>query len=264
MSLFSGTAGFYRQYRPGIPDAVAEILDAAAPEGRPRRLLDVGTGTGLVVEALLGRFDDIIANDSDGEMLAIAESALRPQLPVGTSLVLVQSTAEDFRPQAGWQADLVTICRAFHWLDQRTVLGLLDAQVQPRGAVAIFGDSSLWAATSPWKTAVRSVIQRYLGEERRAGSGTFAEHNRPYDEIMRESPFDRVEEFRVPVTRTWSTESILGYLYSTSFAAPQLFGDRLHQFEADTREALSEFSNDDTFIEDNEWVIRIGKRSHKQ
>jgi hypothetical protein len=30
-SLFSGTAKFYRQCRPGIPPEVADVLDAAAP-----------------------------------------------------------------------------------------------------------------------------------------------------------------------------------------------------------------------------------------
>ncbi|WP_405009577.1 class I SAM-dependent methyltransferase [Kitasatospora sp. NBC_01539] len=261
MSLFTGTVGYYRQYRPGIPEEVAAVLDQAAPTGSPRRLLDVGTGTGLVAEALLGRFDEIIAIDNDAEMLAAAESALRPALPDGTSLALVESTAEDFTPPAGWRADLVTICRAFHWLDQATVLALLDDQVAPGGAVAIFGDNSFWAAESPWKQSVRSVVQDFLGEERRAGNSTFKHHNRPYSEIMEESPFNHVEEVRVPVQRTWTTEGILGYLYSTSFAAPHLFGDRLAEFESAVKAVLAEHTNDDTFPEDNEFLIRIGRRS---
>src|SRR5262249_35816344 len=53
MNTFAGTIDYYRKYRPGIPEQVADILDRAAPAQRPRRLLDVGTGTGLVVEALL-------------------------------------------------------------------------------------------------------------------------------------------------------------------------------------------------------------------
>jgi len=263
MNLFSGTVGFYRQYRPGIPASVADILDAAVHRSSPRRLLDVGTGTGLVVEALLGRFGDIIAIDNDPEMLAAAEAALRPALPEGTSLVLQESTAEEFTPPAGWLADLVTICRAFHWLDQATVLAHLDAQVAPDGAVAIFGDNSFWAATSPWKVAVRSVIQDFLGEQRRAGSGTFNHHNRPYSDIMRESPFSQVEEITVPVQRRWSADSILGYLYSTSFAAPHLFGDRLDEFDRTVRARLAEFSDTDTFPEDNEFLIRIGRRGQR-
>lgn len=259
--MFAGTVGYYRQYRPGIPEEVAVVLDQAAPKGSPRRLLDVGTGTGLVAEALLGRFDDIIAIDNDAEMLAAANSAVRPALPDGTSLTLVESTAEHFTPPAAWRADLVTICRAFHWLDQATVLALLDDQVAPDGAVAIFGDNSFWAADSLWKQSVRAVVQGFLGGERRAGNSTFKHHNRPYIEIMEESPFNQVEEIRVPVRRTWTTEGILGYLYSTSFAAPHLFGDRLADFETAVKAALAEHSSDDTFLEDNEFLIRIGRRS---
>ncbi|MFD0746685.1 class I SAM-dependent methyltransferase [Phytohabitans flavus] len=261
MSTFAGTVEHYRKYRPGIPDQVAQILAAAAPERHPRRLLDVGTGTGLVVEALLSRFDDIIAIDTDAEMLAAAERAVRPAVPAGTRMVLQRRSAEEFTPPEGWRADLVAICRAFHWLDQPSVLARLDDQVAPDGAVAIFGDNSFWTAGSPWKAAMRAVIQDFLGEQRRAGAAVFNHHNRPYSEIMQESTFNQVDELRVPVHRTWSTESILGYLYSTSFAAPHLFGDRLAEFEAAATHVLARFSANDTFGEDNEFLIRIGRRS---
>jgi trans-aconitate methyltransferase len=260
-SMFAGTIEYYRRYRPGIPPAVTDILDHAVAAERPRRLLDVGTGTGLVVEALLGRFDDIIAIDNDANMIAAAEAALRPQLPEQTTLTLTAVEAEAFVPPAGWRAQLVTICRAFHWLDQEAMLARLDAQVATNGAVAVFGDNSFWAAGSPWKAAVRSVIKDFLGDQRRAGEGTFNHHDRPYSDIMAESPFCRVEERRVPVERTWTAESILGYLHSTSFAAPHLFGDRLPAFERAVKTALADFSDDDTFHENNEFLIRIGRRA---
>jgi trans-aconitate methyltransferase len=260
MILFRGTAGFYRQYRPGIPSSVADILDTTVARSSPRRLLDVGTGTGLVVEALLGRFDDIIAIDNDADMIAAAEDALRAALPGDSSLALEVSTTEEFVPRSGWMADLVTICRAFHWLDQVPVLARLDDQVSPKGAVAIFGDNSFWVASSPWKETVRSVIQDFLGVQRRAGSGTFNQHNRPYSDILQESPFSSVEEFTVPVQRSWSADSILGYLYSTTFAAPQLFKNRLDEFDKTVRARLADLSDTDTFTEDNEFLIRVGRR----
>jgi trans-aconitate methyltransferase len=263
MNLFTGTAGYYRRYRPGIPQDVADVLDQAAPRTSPRRLLDVATGTGLVPAALLGRFDDIIAIDNDAEMLAAADSALRPALPCATRLTLTETTAEDFTPPPGWRAELVTICRAFHWLDQPTVLRLLDDQVARGGAVAIFGDSSFWAADTDWKRDVRAVITDFLGVERRAGAGgTFQHHNRPYSDILAESPFSQVQEFRIPVHRTWNSESVLGYLYSTTFAAPHLFADRIPQFEACVKAALDRHSDTDTFPEDSEFLIRIGQRPH--
>ena len=89
----------------------------------------------------------------------------------------------------------------------------------------------------------------------------FNHHDRPYTEIMEKSPFSVVEEFRVPVQRRWSTESILGYLYSTSFAAPHLFGERLGRFERQITTVLGGFSDNDTFSEGNEFLIHIGRRS---
>lgn len=232
MSLFTGTVDYYQLYRPAIPESVAEVLDAATTKGSLRKVLDIGTGTGLVLQALLGRFDDMIGVDNDPDMLAAADEALRIALPEGALLSLVEAAAEDFTTPSGWKADLVTICRAFHWIvDESAFLARLDAHVAPGGTVAIFGDNSFWVASSPWKEAVRALIKDFLGEERRAGSGTFKHHSRPYSGILEESTFSQVEELTVPVEPTWTVDTILGYLYSTTFAAPNLFGDRLTEFE---------------------------------
>ena len=260
MSKFDGTAENYRKYRPGIPAEVADLLVAATPQRSPRRLLDVGTGTGLVVKALINEFDDVVAFDTDTGMLQEAEDCLRPLVRVGSSLMLERGSAETFLPHADWRADLVTICRAFHWLDQEAVLKRLDAQVSVDGVVAIFGDNSFWASSNPWKDLVRDLIKSYLGEERRAGDSVFKHHNRPYSEIMAESPFSVVTEHVVPVERIWTANGILGYLYSTSFATPRLFGDRLAEFDAAARDLLASLSADDRFVEANEFLIRIGKR----
>lgn len=260
MSLFASTVEYYRRYRPGVPPEVATVLLRASPDRRPRRLLDVGTGTGLVVEALIDHFDDIVAIDTDGDMLAAAECALRPLTPEETRLDLQECAAEDLTPPTGWYADLVTICRAFHWIDQASFLERLDHYVAPDGVVAIFGDNSFWTAEPSWSETVRTVVKEFLGEQRRAGKGTFQHHTRPYSEILEESPFSQVEETRVPVRRIWTSDSILGYLYSTSFAAPRLFGERQASFESTLRERLAAHNPDDTFVEDNEFTIRIGRR----
>ena len=59
MDLFAGTAAAYRQFRSGVPDEVAALLAQAAPRRVPRRLLDLGTGTGFVVRALLPHVDEV-------------------------------------------------------------------------------------------------------------------------------------------------------------------------------------------------------------
>jgi hypothetical protein len=61
------------------------------------------------VEALLHRFDDIIAVDNDPHMLSVAKAASHGQFPGGTRVLWQEVTAEAFSPPPGWQADLVTI-----------------------------------------------------------------------------------------------------------------------------------------------------------
>ena len=172
VSLFQGTAAFYQQFRSGVPAEVAAILIDASPDRRPRRLLDVGTGTGFVVEALLESVDDVIGIDPDPDLLAVARGNIRPR--PGQQVAFVGARGEDFAPPIDWTADLVTICRTFHWLDRRLVLDRLDAIVASDGVVAIFGDNSIWADNAGWKSEIKTILAEFLGKDRRAGSGTIA------------------------------------------------------------------------------------------
>jgi SAM-dependent methyltransferase len=261
MNEFSGVADYYSRFRPGIPKDVADLLWAEANrEALATTLLDLGTGTGQVIEVMLPHFRDIIAVDPDAEMLRLAETRLRSLVSADAVLRCFQCKAEDFVPPPGWSASLVTICRAFHWMDQPLVLARLAEYVPPTGAVVVFGDRSFWEANSDWKKAIRSIIQSFLGEQRRAGSGVFSHHDRPYSEIMKESPFHNVDEITIPIWRTWNAESILGYLYSTTFASRSLFGERINEFENAIRNAVSAYSISGDLEEENEFIIRIGRK----
>lgn len=53
---------------------------------------------------------------------------------------------------------------------------------------------------------------------------------------------------------------MIGYLHSTSFAAPHLFGDRLEEFADAIRARLPGFAENGVFVDDNEFGILIGRR----
>ncbi|MGW5688894.1 class I SAM-dependent methyltransferase [Nonomuraea sp. NPDC003754] len=259
MSTFAGTARYYRLYRPGIPVEAVQLLTAEADRVAPaRRLLDLGTGTGQVPAALHQAFTEIDAVEPDDAMIAQADAALRPQFP---EVRLHHQAAEDFAPPyPGWRADLVTICRAFHWMDQPVLLKKLGGYVADTGVVAVMGDGSLWTARSPWTDALRELIQRFLGEQRRAGDQTYAHHDRPYAEVLAESAFSHVREHRIPLTRVWTPEQVIGYLYSTSFAARTLFGDRIEEFEDAATTLLQQFAHDGPLLEDAEFQVVLARR----
>ena len=257
MTLFQGTAEFYRRHRSGVPADVAAVLVDAAPQRRPRSLLDIGTGTGFVVEALLASFEDIIGIDVDPDLLQVALNSVQPLS--GQRLQFVESSAEQFQPADDWRADLVTICRTFHWLDRPAVLARLDRYVAADGLVAIFGDNSIWAANAPWKSEIKTVLAEFLGEQRRAGDGTY-QRPRPYTDDLKESAFSSWTEVRVPVRRERTLDSVIGYLHSTSFAAPRLFGDRMKEFDQALRERLAAHATDEVLVDQNEFNILLARR----
>jgi ubiquinone/menaquinone biosynthesis C-methylase UbiE len=258
VSLFEGTAQFYRRYRPGVPADVAEVLLRAVPDRRPRRLLDIGTGTGLVVQALRDGFDDIIGIDVDPDLLRVARSTLGSRS--GQELRFLHARAEDFEPSRGWAADLATICRAFHWLDRPRVLHRLDQVVAPDGVVAILSDRSIWAADAPWKTEIKAVLAQFLGEQRRAGDGTYQQPTRPYSDDLEESPFSVWQQVTVPVRRERTVDEVIGYLHSSSFAAPRLFGDRLAEFDRTLRDRLPAHATGGVFVDHNDFQILLARR----
>jgi len=259
MNEFATTAPYYAAYRPGIPaEAIALLARTVAGKQHPV-LLDLGSGTGQVPLALHEAVSEIHVVERDPDMLAEADKALAG-LPV--TVRLHNTPAEQFTPPAlDWQADLVTICRAFHWMDQPSVLSLLNKCTAADATVAVMGDGSLWTARSAWTDALRSLIQDYTGTERRAGTDkTYSAHDRPYREILAESAFGQVDEHIIDVERHWTTEQVVGYLYSTSFAARPLFGVHVDDFERRARALLDQHASSGGLTENAVFSVLLARR----
>ncbi|TQF08005.1 class I SAM-dependent methyltransferase [Kitasatospora acidiphila] len=261
MPLFPGAARAYREFRPSLPEgAVALLTDTVRGIPRPV-LLDLGTGTGQVPAALHQAFARVDVVERDPEMIAEAEKALQPLMrdkPLGVHAC----PAEEFSaPYPGYQAHLVTCCRAFHWMPQDQVLSVIDEITAPGAVVAVMGDGSLWTARNSWTDPLRALIQTYLGPERRAGTeGTYTQPHRRYEEVLADSPFSRIEEHVLPVVRRWTPDQVVGYLASTSFAADQLFGDQLAAFQAQALELLERHAVNGDLTENAEFTILLASR----
>ncbi|WP_235034855.1 class I SAM-dependent methyltransferase [Streptomyces sp. SLBN-115] len=193
-------------------------------------------------------------------MLAEADKTLAG-LPNTTIRLHNKPAAVFVPPYADWAADMVTICRAFHWMDQPAVLSLLDGCTAKDATVVVMGDGSLWTARSAWTDALRALIQECTGSERRAGKDKiYAVHDRPYREILAESAFTEVEEHTILVARHWTVQTVIGYLYSTSFASRPLFGNRLNEFEERARALLGEHTDAGVLIDHARFDLPIGRR----
>ncbi|CAM5282645.1 class I SAM-dependent methyltransferase [Streptomyces atroolivaceus] len=265
MSLFHATADVYSRHRPGLPDEVVHLLAGTVHGIRRPALLDLGTGTGQVPAALLpvlpqlARLDLV---DTDRDLLHQADLTLRPLL-TGRAAAVHPVRAEEFTaPEPGYRADLVTCARAFHWMDRPAVLAMTDRVTASGATLAIMGDGSLWTHPAPWTVALRELIQSYLGTERRAGTtGAYAEPGRRYEDDLAESPFSDVEEHHFPLRRVWTPDKVIGYLRSTSFARPDLFGERHPRFETEARALLEQHAAaKDGLVEDGVFDVLLARR----
>ena len=170
-SLFASAASYYAEFRVPYPkELVARVVAECGLDGR-QRLLDLGCGTGEVFLPLLPHVASVVAIDPDPDML---DHAKRKAARRGSSDVrFVQASAEEIDGSCG-VFDLVTAGASFHWMDRHAVGRTIARDLlAPGGTLVILASTSLWHGEEPWHGIVRDVMRRWLGEERRAGTGVF-------------------------------------------------------------------------------------------
>jgi len=253
--LFKGTAQYYSKYRPTLPEEIAIYLKKCYNLDGKGVLLDMGCGTGLSTFALAGLFEKAIAFDTDNEMLSEAKRLQPTNFDIEWQLRSDKELTTDEGPYR-----LAIACRSFNWMDQYTVLQKLHKILEIGGGVALIGDGSFWTGDEPWQKEIKIVIQSFLGQERKAGKSNYAAPTEPYTITLTKNGYEDVQYKTIPVTRVWDVQSIIGYLYSTSFSAKHLYGEKLYAFEEVMKERLISLNNgEDRFIENAEFTIQCGK-----
>jgi SAM-dependent methyltransferase len=244
--LFAGTAWYYARYRPGYPRAVLEHLQRVFGLDGSGRLLDLGCGTGELARLLHADFEEIVGVDLSPDMLAEAK---QQSAAAGiTNIHWLCQPAEDISAELG-NFRLATLGNAFHWMRQDEVLekvyGLLS-----QGGIAILGHpGGIWAGEDAWEQVVREVIVRWLGPHRRTRAGLFTAEEGAEHQAMARSRFTDITINEHRWTRVINVETIIGELYSTSFANKALLGENTDAFEADLRQALHPLEPSGQFVQ---------------
>lgn len=124
---FAAIGQAYHQLRPSYP---AEVVDWMLPANRatgraPRRVLDLGAGSGKLTDALVERGLEVVAVDPSAEMLGVLQ-ANHPDVEAHVA-------AAEALPLPDASVDGVVVGQAWHWMDPATA-GEELARVLRRGA----------------------------------------------------------------------------------------------------------------------------------
>jgi ubiquinone/menaquinone biosynthesis C-methylase UbiE len=244
--LFRGTAAYYERYRSPYPDALFDDLRRRLPVSGRGRLLDLACGTGQIGLPLAGHFAEVVCVDQEPEMVGVgrakAEASgignIRWHVGIAETVVLDQPF------------ELITVGNAFQRLDRKRVASRMLEWLQPGGGVALLWGDSPWRGKQPWQKAMDDLLGRWmarLGATDRVPSGWEAAMlAEPHHQVLRDAGFVYVGKFEFQTNQAWTVESLIGFVYSTSFLNRHALGDQATAFELDLTESLSRLGVDDS------------------
>lgn len=259
-NLFAGTASYYRRYRPEYPTALFDTLVSLVPLTSESRVLDLGCGTGKLAIPLAKRGIQVSAVDPNQDML---EQGRRAAKAAGTSNIMwICGQDRDIEKLVAKPISLCMMGASFHWMQREELLERLERMIENQGAVAVITPIvGLWSDQGPpWSIAAKEVVQQFLGSERRVGSQVYQHHEKRHEDLIRESPFAVLERQVFANRRTISCEEIIGLQLSTSYASPQLLGDKLDSFVAALRQKLMEISPTGQFEDELSVELLLARR----
>jgi SAM-dependent methyltransferase len=204
---FRGVARYYSAGRPAYPPLLAARV-AALVGGLPvSTVLDLGTGPGFLAIDFAAHAAEVIGIDPEPAML---EAAVQNAEKAGRRIRFLRGTAETLDPSLA-PVRLVTIGRAFHWMDRPRTLAVLDGLVEPDGAVALFGTTYPAVPENAWHAAFEAVLDRHgEADPAREVLRTAADP----DAVLLASPFGHVERVAVLERRRTPVERFVDRAYS--------------------------------------------------
>jgi ubiquinone/menaquinone biosynthesis C-methylase UbiE len=223
-AAFSAVADVYERTRPSYPDPAVDWLLGS----EPRRVLELGAGTGKLTRSLVTRGHTVVATDPSPQMLA---ELARAGLHVETTVCGAEQL-----PFAAQSFDAVVVAQAFHWFDQDAALPEIARVLRPRGTLAVVWN--LRDGSVPW-------VRRLTALLRGSATGPTDDSVEPTAmSSVEESPlFGEVEFTRHRFWQQLDLDGLLGLVQSRSNVA-LLGGDERRELIRRVEALYAEYGRD--------------------
>lgn len=195
---FGEAALAYERGRPVYPDAMVDWL----LRGEPRRVIDLGAGTGKLTRALVRRAVSVIAVEPDPAM----RDALSQRLPRVPALA---GTGERI-PLPDGCADAVVAGQAWHWVDPARGSVEVARVLRPGGVFGLIWNDR--DPDDPWIDRLTALLVEY-------GTSPDADYA-----VRVDPPFGPLEEHAISWTHAVPIDAVVDMVVSRSYviALPEL------------------------------------------
>jgi ubiquinone/menaquinone biosynthesis C-methylase UbiE len=240
MGRFASTAELYEQFRPAYPPEFFRDVAEKLQMSKQHRLLDIGTGPGLLAIGFAPYAGHVTAIDPEPAMLAVARRAMAR---TGQTVHLIEGRAEDLPAEAG-TFDVVTVGRALHWIDRTALGSLFSRLVAPDGALVICGCSSARNARNPWLETYNTARRAWSPEMLWSESGKGERTPRDLIALLEGTGFKAAEVVRVETVGEVSANHLARRVLTFSSSSPAALGDKVDAMLADVEAQLAPFGRD--------------------
>jgi SAM-dependent methyltransferase len=254
---FGRTAAEYGQWRQGFPPEFFRRLDSLDIARAGQRILDIGTGTGLLARAFAQRGAVVTGLDPSPAML---DEARRLDAVAGLTIDYVQTSAEATGLPGG-MFDVVSAATCWHWFDRPRAAAEARRLLKPDGKLLIAAlDWHFTPGNVPDVTW--DVVMRHNPVE--SGEwGTFAYPRWTPD--LTGAGFDAWEVFAFTTTLAYTLEAWIGRVRASARVGPVMDAATLQRFEAELRDVLrSRFQQDKLDVDHRVFALIAWTRSLPQ
>jgi SAM-dependent methyltransferase len=239
MGRFATTVPLYEKFRPPYPPEFFRTVARKLAFRPTHRLIDLGTGPGLLALGFAPYVGRIVGVDPEPAMLAAASAAAAR---AARDFTLIEGKAEALPADVG-RFDVVTIGRALHWMATGPTAVLLDRLVAPGGGVVVCSSNSAADGRNPW-------VDEY-GRARRLWSGS-AEGER-YGHVLRTlldgTRFRLGETIAVESSHQVRVSDLARRMLTFSSSSPAVLGDKMEAMLLDVEQRLFPYSKSDLIDE---------------